>query len=355
VATTLAIVLLLRPPSAIGLSLGLAVPRSEAWLVPLSDSFHVEELTVSGEDRRRLVADLYRPPQPRAGLLLVHGLSRAGRRHPELVRLAQLLARQGTLVLVPHFEGLAAFQLSGQEVADIGAALGALRERTPRVGVAGFSFGAGPALIAAASHRDLVLTGSFGGYADLRAVIGFLTTGVHEHAGVRYTRPPEEYNRWKLLALLVGVVGDAADRQRLGEIAQRKLADPGEDTRSLEVGAGPEAQAVLALVTNRREETIAPLLGALSPTARAAIDALSPLTAVPRLPGRLVIAHGADDASIPFTESLRLAHAAGGRAQLVILESFDHTRPRPLLQSIGTHTRDILRLLRLASALLRTD
>lgn len=307
------------------------------------------------EGRRPLVADLYHPSRPRAGLVLVHGLSRAGRRHPELVRLARLLAGQGTTVLVPQLDGLAAFRLDGQEVADIRAALTALPGHSRRVGVAGFSFGAGPALIAAASRPDLVLAGSFGGYADLRAVIRYLTTGLHEHAGVRYSQPPEEYNRWKLLALLAGLVQDPGDRRLLDEIAELKLADPGTETRGLQARAGPEGRAALALVTNRRDEAITPLLDGLGPAARVAIDALSPLPAIPRLTGRLVIAHGAADASIPFTESLRLADASGGRASALILESFDHARPRPILESVGTHARDALRVLRLARLLLDTD
>jgi hypothetical protein len=351
VAASLALVLLLRAPSAVSLSLALAVPASEPWLAPLLDSAQVEELSVP-VDGRRLEADLYRPRRPRAALLLVHGLSRAGRRHPELVRLARLLARQGTLVLVPQLDGLAAYRLDGREIADIRAALGALAERSPRVGIAGFSFGAGPALIAAAGRSEVALAGSFGGYADLRSVIRFLTTGLHDHAGTRYAHPPEEYNRWKLLALLVGVVQDEADRRRLGIIAERKLEDPGADTRALEAGAGAEGRAVLALVTNRRADAVDALLAALPPGARAALDALSPIAAVPRLAGRLVIAHGAGDTSIPFTESLRLADASRGRARVFILESFEHTRPLPLLRSAGTHARDSWRLVRLAKALL---
>ena len=351
-AAALALVWCLRPPSAIGLSLALAIPASETWLAPVLETVSTEEISVATGDRR-LVADLYRPPQPRAGLVLVHGLSRAGRRHPELVRLARLLAGQDTLVLVPQLDGLAAFRLEGREVGDIRAALGALAERHPRVGVAGFSFGAGPALIAAAGRPDLTLAGSFGGYADLRAVIRYLTTGVHEHAGRRHVRPPEEYNRWKLLALLVGIVRDPADRERLGGIAERKLADPGADTRTLEAGAGVEARAVLALVTNRREDAVGRLIASLPDDARAALDALSPLAAVPRLAGRLVIAHGSGDTSIPFTESLRLGEAGGDRARVFVLESFDHVKPLPLFSSIASHARDSVRLIRLARELIQ--
>src|SRR5438874_1064038 len=104
-----------RRGPGLALALALAVPGAEVWLTPLSPGVVVEEISLEA-DGRRLVADLYRPDAPRAGLLLVHGLSPAGRRHPELVRLARLLARQHQLVLVPHFDGLAAFQLSGREV-----------------------------------------------------------------------------------------------------------------------------------------------------------------------------------------------------------------------------------------------
>jgi pimeloyl-ACP methyl ester carboxylesterase len=255
-------------------------------------------------------------------------------------------------VLVPEFEGLTAFKLSGREVAEVRAALSALRETGVPMGVVGFSFGAGPALLAAAEVPDLVLTASFGGYADLRNVIAYLTTGMHEFAGRRHFQPPEEYNRWKLLALLVGFVEDARDRRLLDAIAEQKLADPGADTRAQQGALGHEGRAVLALALNRRQDALAPLLAALPASARAAIESLSPLATVPRLPGRLLIAHGVGDASIPFTESLRLAEASRGRAAAVILETFEHTRPQPLWQSIGSRIRDGVRLFRLADALL---
>src|SRR5713101_3018159 len=119
-------------------ALSLALPGAESWLAPLHAEVVVEEMSVEA-DGRRLVADLYRPSAPRGALLLVHGLSRAGRRHPDLVRLARLLARHHRLVLVPHFDGLAAFRLSGREVAEVRAALRALAAQSPSIGLAGLS------------------------------------------------------------------------------------------------------------------------------------------------------------------------------------------------------------------------
>src|SRR5438477_390001 len=99
----------------------------------------------------------------------------------------------------------------------------------------------GPALslaltlaLAAADVPDLALVASFGGYADLRDVILYLTTGIHQFRGRRYVQAPEEYNRWKLLALLVDFVQDPRDRRLLDRIAGLKLADPGADTGAVE-------------------------------------------------------------------------------------------------------------------------
>jgi hypothetical protein len=351
VALIAGVLLALRFGPAVTLSLALAVPGAELWLARILADVTVEEVSVPAGERP-LVADLYRPPAPRAALVLVHGLSRAGRRHPELTRLAHLLARQGRLVLVPQLEGLAAFRLTGREVAEVGAALEMLAARGVPVGVLGFSFGAGPALLAAAEARHLALVGSFGGYADLEAVVTYLTTGVHVHDGQRHVQPPEEYNRWKLLALLLGFVEDEPDRRRLEDITGRRLADPGADTGALEARLGPPGRAMLALALNRREEAVAPLLAALPAGARAAMRQLSALPVVPRLPGRLVIAHGAGDVSIPFTESLRLAAATAGRAQAVILETFEHTGPGASRRTLAGRARDAAHLLGLADALL---
>jgi pimeloyl-ACP methyl ester carboxylesterase len=313
-----------------------------------------ESVSLSVGDRR-LEADLYRPAKgtPRGAIVLVHGLSRAGRRHVELMRLAQLLALEGELVLVPQLDGLAAFRLNGDEVEDVRASARYLAGLGhARVAVAGFSFGAGPALLAAADLPGVRVVGSFGGYADLRNVIAYITTGVFTFHGQRYQRRQEEYNRWKLLALLVGFVESAPDRARLAAMADRKLADPSGATEDLERGLGNEGRAVTALVRNRREESVEALIERLSPAARAALARLSPLAAVPRLSGRLLLAHGVDDDSIPFTESLRLAEAARGRASLAVFRTFHHTGPEPRWRSVGARAADAWNLFRLADELL---
>jgi hypothetical protein len=356
IATALAVAALtalgIRYGSALSLAVALAIPA-----LPSGDSVaHAEaareEVEIPTGSGRTLRADLYRPAHESGALLLVHGLSPAGRRHPELVRLAQALAARGQLILVPQFEGLAAFRVSGQEVDDVRAALARLAALSPRpVGIAGLSFGAGPALLAAADAPRLRMAGSFGGYADLRDVLVFITTGVHHLDGRRLRVHQEEYNRWKLLALLVAFVEDGGDRARLQDIAARRLANPADDTGGQEAQLGPEGRAVIALIANRHEEAVPALFAALPLPARQALDALSPLPVMPRLAGRLLIGHGAGDESIPYTESLRLAAAAGPHERALILETFHHVGPRPWWPG-PARLRDGWRLLQVADGLL---
>jgi pimeloyl-ACP methyl ester carboxylesterase len=354
VGALVAVALAARFGGSLALALTLALPALDRWHGWLGRASVRETVAAGAGGRAAPALDLYRPAggRPRGTLVLVHGLSPAGRHHPSLARLARLLAERGHTVLVPELDGLAAFRLSGREVETIDRVLGAAAVHGARVSVAGLSFGAGPALLAALRHPDLRIVGSFGGYADLRHVITFVTTGVHEFEGRRYVRRQEEYNRWKLLALLAGFIEAEPDRTLLHAIAERKLANPFDATGDLEVGLGDPGQAILALALNQREDRVGPLLAQIPAPAREALVALSPLPAVSRLPGRLLIAHGAGDESIPFTESLHLAAAAGGGARAVVLETFQHAGPRLLWDSLRERARDGVELVRLADALL---
>jgi dienelactone hydrolase len=338
----------LRYGAALALSTALALPAAGGWLPLPAPPAPVEVAIDSPVGVLR--ADLYRPAAARGALVLVHGLSRAGRRQPDLARLAGLLARHGQAVLVPDLPGLVAFRLDGGEAAAIRAGAEWLGARHARVAIAGFSFGAGPALIAAAELPRVRLAASFGGYAELADVIAYVTTGAPRVGAAPQGPRPEDYNRWKLLAALAGFVPGAGERAALAALAARKLADPGTDTAALEAGLGPGAAATLALVANRRPEAVRERLHALPAEARAAMRRLSPLEAARRLGPRLLVAHGAADPSIPYTESLRLAEAAGAPA--AIFRGFHHTGPAGGWRALADHGHDAWLLLGVADRLL---
>jgi hypothetical protein len=138
----------------------------------------------------------------------------------------------------------------------------------------------------------------------------------------------------------------------LEPIARRKLDAPATATDGLERALREPGRRLLELVLNRREDAVAPLLAALPPRAREALARLSPVAVVPRLPARLLVAHGEGDTSIPYTESLRLAAAAGGGIRATIFRTFHHTGPAGLWQSLGAGLADGWRLVGLADELL---
>lgn len=288
-----------------------------------------------GRDRVALdstTADLYRPDGPRRGaLVLVPGLSRQGKDHPAFQRLAKSLARAGFLVLAPDFPGLRAFHVSEGDVQTIVRSVQVLRaDAGDPIGLLGFSFGAGPALLAAANpsiREQVALVGSFGGYWDLANVIGFITTGWFEEDGRWRQAAQQSYNRWKLLAALAPYVADPGERNRLLRLVDRKLENPAEDVRAEMGRLGVEGWRLLALVENRRRDRVADLLSSLTPTMRERLQRLSPSTAIGRVQARLLIAHGRDDDSIPYTESVRLARASPNLGRLVIFDGFTHAFP----------------------------
>ena len=336
-ATLIGVLWLANGP-ALALSIALAVPAAESWLPGADVAREEVQIPFAGGT---LAADLYRSARLRGTVLLVHGLSAAGRRQPDLARLARLLARHGLLTLVPQLDSLASFKLDGREITAIVAALdyAAGVARRP-VAIAGFSFGAGPALLAAAKRPDVRLAGSFGGYADLRTVIAYVTTDPGA----------EPYNRWKLLQLLAGLVGDARDRAGLDAIAAARLANPFEDTSHREAELHSAGRAVLALVHNRRADAVSGLFTGLSSDTHTALERLSPLSEMSRLRGRALIAHGRADSSIPYTESVRLAEAA--ETQAIILTTFHHTGPLSFLELMRSGVPDAWKLVGLSEALM---
>ena len=202
--------------------------------------------------------------------------------------------------------------------------------------------------------RDRIdLVGSFGGYWDLADVIGFITTGWFEEEGRWRQAAQQAYNRWKLLAALAPYVADPEERGKLQRIAERKLAHPEEDVRAELGRLGSEGRHLFALVENRERDRVADLLASLSPQIRESLRRLSPATIAGRVRARLLIAHGRDDDSIPYTESAKLARAVSSLGRLVIFDGFTHAFPSESTWRTGLRqARDFKRLVLLLDDLL---
>jgi len=288
---------------------------------------------------RTMVATLYRPSRsdPGTGIILVHGVNEAGKDDDRIVWLADLLARSGFTVLTPDFLGFRSLTLRTSDVEELVASIQYLarqrREVVPgRVGLIGFSYGAGPTIIAAADGRvrdHVQFVFSFGGYYDLLNVIAFVTTGHYEFGEIRGRIVPNEYSRWIFLRYNLELIPGARDRELLKEITEAKAKNPAVDAGPLAATLGPEGRAAYDLLVNRDPDRVAVLVAALGPGIRQQIRFLSPSRVIRDLRGRLFVVHSDPDDYMPQTESLRLAAAleSRGNVHLALLKVFDHVRP----------------------------
>lgn len=299
-----------------------------------------QEVRVTFPGRQRMMeANLYVPAGGgrRAGVVLVHGVVEMGKDDPRMVWVARLLARSGFVVLVPDFLGFKSLRLRTSdigEIADAALYLRSLRDRIlpDRIGMIGFSYGAGPVLVAAADpliEKHLKFVVSFGGYYDLVQVIKFVTTGYYQYREERGYSQPSDYTRWIFLRYNLDLLQNAADRAILARVSEERGWGSTQQSLDRLAGLTSEGQSVYRLLVNRDPEKVEGLVHQLAPSIREMIDQLSPSRQLHRLAAYTIIVHSAPDPFIPHTESLALAEVLGreGKVRLEILRLFRHVQP----------------------------
>lgn len=299
-----------------------------------------QEVRVTFPGRQRMMeAHLYVPAGGgrRAGVVLVHGVVETGKDDPRMVWVARLLARSGFVVLVPDFLGFKSLRLRTTdigEMVDAALYLRSLRDRIlpDRIGMIGFSYGAGPMLIAADDpliEKHLQFAVSFGGYYDLVQVIKFVTTGYYQYREERGYSQPSDYTRWIFLRYNLDLLQNPADRAILARVSEERGWGSSQQGPDRLPGLTPEGQSVYRLLVNRDPELVEGLIRQLAPSIRRMIDQLSPSRQLHRLAAYSIIVHSNPDPFIPHTESLALAEVLGrkGKVRLEILRLFRHVQP----------------------------
>jgi hypothetical protein len=122
------------------------------------------------------------------------------------------------------------------------------------------------------------------------------------------------------------LLGPGAEREKLGKIIEKQSRYESADAAALAKTLGPEGKAVYAFLINTDGRRFPALYENLPVTMREYVSRLSPARVVGRIKAHFIIAHGMEDYSIPYTESLRLADAVGDseRAHVAILPQFMH-------------------------------
>ena len=278
---------------------------------------------------------------PLPAWVVLHGITRPGRRHPTLVPFVRALAGSGAVVLVPEIPEWRALHLAPERALDTlrGAILSlAQREEAApgRIGGLGFSFGVSPVLAAAsdpALAKHMGVAAGFGGHCDLERTLRFLFQGEHEWKGRTYLGDPDPYGRWVVGGNYLDKVpgfGDATDvagalldlAREAGDLqvwAWERQLDPVKERLGERVH--PSRRALFrALAPPAGEEVPRELSDILVPALALSAQETSPLfepsryLSQLRVPVRLI--HGKADRLIPFTESLRLQELAPPQADV---------------------------------------
>ncbi len=263
--------------------------------------------------------DRYRPGGLAAGmpLVLVHGLTPAGKDDPRLRRAARLLARAGFDVVVPTIPGLTRGRLRPDDARPVVAALTLRSEPARLVSV---SVGAAPAFLAAGDPavdgrvRTLL---ALGPHASALELIRFHLTGEYAWDGVRgrVARDP------KLTRALIE--------------ANAELADP-------------TLRAALATAEPARVDAA---MAALPAGTRQLMAQLSPERTVTAVRAPIVLVHGRADPAVPYSESLRLAAARPAHTRVVLVGAIGHVEGAAGLGGAA----DLVRLLGVVYGLVALD
>ncbi len=311
------------------------------------------DFRILGRDHQ---ADRYQPADraPRATLVLLHGLTPAGRREPRLERFATTLARAGFRVVVPDLPGLRSLDVGTEDIRDVTDTLRqVLGPETDldcnTVGLMGFSFAVGPALIAALTPdvgERLSFVVAVGGYYDLAGAITYATTGYDPMSGRRGT-PPAPEGKWWLLRSESQRLTRAEDRTLLNELAQRRTRDPTATVDDLLSPLSRDGRAVYALAANSDPERVRELIRQLPAEIRTQLQALDlAQRKLETLRAHLLLIHGTDDNVIPVGHSRALLARLGkARASLFEAGGLDHVDVAPRLRDtfrLWQATRELL-------------
>jgi dienelactone hydrolase len=319
----------------------------------------IEDEILLDRDGTSVPATMVRPrnrPGPFPAWVVMHGITRPGREHEQLVRFTRAVASCGVLTIIPEVPEWRELSLVPHLSAPtIRAAIVGLRETgmavDEPVGVIGFSFGA-PHAIASSGHEDLkddiAGTVGFGGYCSLESTFRFMMTGVHQSLTRAHQLRPDPYGRWIAGAnYLTGVPGyeaatDVAAALRALAAYSGDSGYPAWDVRydpviqRLREGIDESHRHLFDLFTapstaDPDAPAAADIADELATAARTADPGIDPTAALSRVEGPVHILHGRLDHLIPFSEAYRLRDAlpARSRSRLTVTRLFGHSGQDP--------------------------
>jgi len=269
-----------------------------------------------------IAVDVYDGSESDSPILYVYCVNPTGKNSLDLVRISEALAQVGYAVYVPDFADMKKQHLRPEEAGNVKAVFHSIGRDAA---IACFSYGCGPALVAAADpeiRNRVRFAVAFGGYYDIRETLEYVVTAPES---------PLAYLKWVYLGANADLAADGRDQQQL-----RRLA---EDHGGASENLSPYAQSLLQIFFASSPDDFRLRLRAGPEALRRRLDALSPSLHINGLRAPLILIHGINDPAIPVQQSLELAKAAranGLASSLTLLRMYGHVHP--ILPKLGATT-----------------
>jgi len=273
-----------------------------------------EEAGVAQTPHGPLKFRLYRPQGEAhtGGMVLLHGIHRAGIEEPRLMNFARTMAGAGIEVMTPELQDLADYRVTPRTVDVIGDAAIVLAQtmKQPKVAVVGLSFGGGLALLAATKpeYSDSIgLVVAVGAHDDMNRVARFFAANiVEEPNGSSLAFKAHEYG---VLVLAYSHMEDffsPKDTPAAREALQKWLWEQPADAMKAAQTMSPAGQQELDLILHHRDQ-LEPDLSQAIQRHSDEMQAVSPHGQIANLRVPVYLLHGSGDSVIPSSETLWLA------------------------------------------------
>ncbi|MBX3131283.1 MAG: hypothetical protein KF718_31475 [Polyangiaceae bacterium] len=262
-----------------------------------------------GPVRARLYRSAAGAPGP--GLVVAHGVHYRGIDERRLVPFARQLARAGRVVLTPELDDLTQYSITIRGADTIEDAVhwlssGDLAAGT-KVGVLGFSFAGGLALVASSRPqvgRHVEFVTSVGGHHDLARVLRFLLSDRVETPDGPAQEQAHEYGLVVLVYRYVDHFVDPEDVPAMRDTLRFWLReDRAAATARASRRVTERGERLFALLESGRLAELRPELERLLTAEQAALAALSPAGRLHDVAAPVYLLHGAGDRVIPPAET----------------------------------------------------
>jgi pimeloyl-ACP methyl ester carboxylesterase len=246
------------------------------------------------------------------GIILLHGIHRAGIEEPRLINFARTMAGSGVEVMTPELQDLADYRVTPQTEDMIGDAAVTLGDKMglPRVGVLGLSFAGGLALLAAnkPEYADRIgFVAAVGAHDDMMRVARFFAANMIEKPdGSAVALKAHEYGVLVLAYTHIEDFFAPPDVPAAREALRQWLWEQPSESMQSAQNMSPAGRTEMDRILHHRD-LLQPALVREIQRHSEEMEAVSPHGHVSGLRVPVYLLHGTTDSVIPASETMWLA------------------------------------------------